>query len=228
DEGRDVVVLDDGSILVAGGAYRWDSSDYTYKESASGYTTGLTIDASYTTGGASISPDDSLSSAAVTLTASHGALTDPTYKWYKNGIEVVGATGSSYDLVAGDAGGLFSVVVTHDSGVLLSEEYASVTEEKFYEGDYGLVKLNANGTLDTTFSGDGILLYDGGANDAAYALDLQADGQIWVAGYSGTDTDSDGFNDYNRFRLLEIDPAGSSVTSHDYTPFSDGGPDFDI
>jgi hypothetical protein len=81
--------------------------------------------------------------------------------------------------------------------------------------------------LDTSFGGfdgssDGILLYDGSTNDAAYALDLQADGQIWVAGYSGTDTDSDGFNDYNRFRLLDVNPAGSSVTSHDYTPFFDG------
>lgn len=222
DDGRDVVILDDGSILVAGGAYRYESSSYGY-ESYDGTPSEVDISSSGTV------PN-------LTLTANTGALTGVTaYQWTKGGVPISGATSSTYVLdTAGadnDIGSIISVYVTHDSGVAFSENNVTVTEEKTYEGDYGLVKLNADGSLDTSFgssdgSSDGILLYDGSTNDAAYALDLQADGQIWVAGYSGTDTDSDGFNDYNRFRLLEVNPAGSSVTSHDYTRFYDGLIDF--
>jgi len=222
DNGRDVVILDDGSILVAGGAYRYESSTYGY-ESYDGTPSEVDISSSGTV------PN-------LTLTANTGALTGITaYQWTKGGIPISGATSSTYALdtvgADNDIGSIISVYVTHDSGVAFSENNVTVTEEKTYEGDYGVVKLNPDGSLDTSFGGfdgssDGILLYDGSTNDAAYALDLQADGQIWVAGYSGTDTDSDGFNDYNRFRLLEVNPSGSSVTSHDYTPFYDGGPAF--
>jgi uncharacterized delta-60 repeat protein len=62
-------------------------------------------------------------------------------------------------------------------------------------GDFGVVRYNANGTLDTTFDGDGLARLDlNGANDTAQALAVYPidndpttlqDGKIVVAGYSG-------------------------------------------
>lgn len=50
--------------------------------------------------------------------------------------------------------------------------------------DIVLVRLNADGTLDNTFAGDGIVLSDfAGASDVAESVILQADGKILVGGY---------------------------------------------
>ena len=50
--------------------------------------------------------------------------------------------------------------------------------------DFALVRYNANGTLDTTFSGDGKLTTDFGQSDSGYSVTVQADGKILVAGES--------------------------------------------
>jgi hypothetical protein len=49
-----------------------------------------------------------------------------------------------------------------------------------------LTRYNANGQLDATFSGDGILTTDFGSVDAGRALELQTDGKIVIAGATGT------------------------------------------
>ena len=46
------------------------------------------------------------------------------------------------------------------------------------------MRYNVNGSLDTTFSGDGVVTTDLGSNfDQAYSVTLQSDGKILVAGY---------------------------------------------
>ena len=52
--------------------------------------------------------------------------------------------------------------------------------------DFALARYLPNGTLDATFSGDGRVLTDfgSGSDDYAFALALQPDGKIVVAGYS--------------------------------------------
>lgn len=52
--------------------------------------------------------------------------------------------------------------------------------------DFAVYRLNTDGSLDTTFSGDGRLAIDFGAADAATVVALQSDGKIVVSGYSGT------------------------------------------
>jgi uncharacterized delta-60 repeat protein len=49
--------------------------------------------------------------------------------------------------------------------------------------DFALARYNADGSLDTSFSGDGKQLTDLGGYDAAIAVDLQADGKIVAAGF---------------------------------------------
>ena len=48
--------------------------------------------------------------------------------------------------------------------------------------DFALIRYNKNGSLDTTFSGDGRLLTNLGGVDYAYDVALQPDGKIVVAG----------------------------------------------
>ncbi len=54
--------------------------------------------------------------------------------------------------------------------------------------DFVLARFNANGTLDTSFDGDGKVTTDMVANEQEEALSvaIQADGKIVVAGYTGT------------------------------------------
>ena len=52
------------------------------------------------------------------------------------------------------------------------------------QGNFFLTRLNADGTLDTTFAGDGTLSIDFGGTDNATSVVIQSDGKIIVAGYS--------------------------------------------
>lgn len=54
--------------------------------------------------------------------------------------------------------------------------------------DFAIARFNENGTLDNTFSTDGKITIDFGANDKAYAVTVQPDGKILIAGegYTGS------------------------------------------
>lgn len=68
-----------------------------------------------------------------------------------------------------------------------------------------LARYNTNGTLDTSFSGDGKVVtdYDGG-NNGAYGLTLQPDGKIVVVGYMWNGMDYDfAFYRYNTNGTLD-------------------------
>ena len=51
--------------------------------------------------------------------------------------------------------------------------------------DFAVVRYNANGSLDASFGGDGIVATDFGGSDGATGIAIQADGGIVVAGVSG-------------------------------------------
>jgi len=57
--------------------------------------------------------------------------------------------------------------------------------------DFALVRYNIDGTLDTSFDGDGIAITDinGHGNEGAYAVALQPDGKILVAGHTNDAAD---------------------------------------
>ncbi|MFO0806318.1 MAG: FG-GAP-like repeat-containing protein [Gemmataceae bacterium] len=54
------------------------------------------------------------------------------------------------------------------------------------QSDFGLVRLNADGTFDTTFDADGKVTIDFGGNDSGNALAIGANGRIVVVGSGGT------------------------------------------
>ena len=58
--------------------------------------------------------------------------------------------------------------------------------------DFAIVRYNPDGTLDLTFNGDGIVTTNvGSTSDYAYAMAIQSDGKIVVAGrwHNGTNYD---------------------------------------
>jgi uncharacterized delta-60 repeat protein len=67
-------------------------------------------------------------------------------------------------------------------------------------GDFGLARLNPDGSLDQTFSGDGIATagFNGSSGDGGQALALQTDGRIVVAGGSA-----------GQFAVARLMPSGS-------------------
>jgi uncharacterized delta-60 repeat protein len=83
-------------------------------------------------------------------------------------------------------------------------------------GDFALARYNANGTLDTSFSGDGRVLTDLdpflGSNslDVATALVIQPDGKIVAAGAAGYDP---GYGVINDFALARYTSTGALDTA---------------
>jgi uncharacterized delta-60 repeat protein len=75
--------------------------------------------------------------------------------------------------------------------------------------DFALARYNSNGSLDTTFDGDGRVVTDvNGADDFGYALVLQADNKIVVAGSASSGA-------YANFALVRYNANGSLDTSFD-------------
>ena len=75
------------------------------------------------------------------------------------------------------------------------------------DGDYALVRYDADGTPDTTFGDDGIVTTDLGSDDTARAMVRQPDGKLVLAGSTAGD-----------FALVRYQPDGSVDAS-----FGDGG-----
>ena len=79
--------------------------------------------------------------------------------------------------------------------------------------DFALARYNANGSLDTSFSGDGKQTTPfGSGDDAAFSVAVQADGKIVVAGYS--DVGGGNFD----FALARYDVSGNLDTGNFGTP----------
>ena len=73
-------------------------------------------------------------------------------------------------------------------------------------GDFALTRYNPNGSLDTSFSGDGRQTTDFGDSDGASGVAVQDDGKTVVAGFSFNGTDSE-------FALARYNPNGSLDTT---------------
>ena len=74
----------------------------------------------------------------------------------------------------------------------------------------GVTRLNADGTLDTTFNGNGQLVFDfADTINHPNAVALQDDGKILIAGYTGASSAA------NDFAIARLNPDGSFDTTFD-------------
>ena len=83
-----------------------------------------------------------------------------------------------------------SVAVQSDGKIVLAGNVGAGTANS----DFALARYNANGSLDTSFSGDGMLTAaPGPGSDVAQGVAIAADGKILMAGYSNFAATNDDF-----------------------------------
>ena len=71
-------------------------------------------------------------------------------------------------------------VAIQGNGKIVAAGFAGI-----FPGDFALARYNADGSLDTTFSGDGKVTTDfAGGDDRAHAVPIQRDGKIVAAGFA--------------------------------------------
>ena len=86
---------------------------------------------------------------------------------------------------AGSEDRILSIAVQADGKIIAAGRAGNGTDQ-----DIALARYNADGSLDNSFSGDGLLVAPvGPGNDEAIGVAVQPDGRILIAGYSGNGTD---------------------------------------
>ncbi len=100
--------------------------------------------------------------------------------------------------------GLYAMALQSDGKILVAG-YA----HNGLNNDFAVVRLNTNGTLDTSFDSDGIRLIDiAGGDDTARGIAVQSDGKIVVAGVAAVAGNND-------FAVVRLNADGSLDTTFD-------------
>jgi len=136
-----------------------------------------------------------------------------------------GSLDTSFDgdgRVVTDYGGLIDVgkaVALQADGKIVVAGYTLSTT-----ADFAVARYNPDGSLDTSFDGDGRVVTDyGGLNDIGYAIALQADGKIVVAGSANGLTWDFAVARYNPDGSLDTSFDGDGKLVTDYGGLSDDG-----
>jgi uncharacterized delta-60 repeat protein len=102
-------------------------------------------------------------------------------------------------------GDLVNAIALQPDGKIVAAGYAIF--DTIY--NFAVTRYNPDGSLDTSFSGDGIAItYFGSPGGGAYDVAIQSDGKIVAAGYAYAGTDDD-------FALVRYNSDGSLDTSFD-------------
>jgi uncharacterized delta-60 repeat protein len=117
------------------------------------------------------------------------------------------------DLGANTADSATSVVTQSDGKILLAGSTNAQSAGSMFTFNYGVVRLNANGTLDNGFGSGGKVLLDLGANTADYATSVvtQSDGKILIVGY--TTAQPAGGAGPNNYGVVRLNADGTLDTS---------------
>lgn len=101
-------------------------------------------------------------------------------------------------------------VALQTDGKIVAAGYANTSNDNSSIVDFAIVRYNPNGTLDTTFDGDGVFISSFGQMDLAYAVAIQADGKILASGLSRTEDFSQ-----TSAAMLRLNTDGSLDTTFD-------------
>ncbi len=180
---QDVVIQADGKIVVVGYANMASSIDFAVVR----YNSDGTLDTDFGTEGVQTTDFASASDTAYSVAID------------ADGKIVVAGTASGYDfgVVRYNTDGTLDTSFSHDgmvtthlgSGAGSGYDVAIQSDGKIVVAgtaldDFGVVRYNTDGTLDTSFSGDGMVTTDLSGSDYAYAVAIQSDGKIVVVGYT--------------------------------------------
>lgn len=204
----------DGQILVAGNA--WNGANYDF--AVVRYTITGTLDTTFGTNGVVTTAIGSISEVNAMALQADGksilagranngvhynfalaryTITGTLDTTFGTGGVVTTTIGSSDDVA-------YALVLQADGKII-----AAGTTNNVADSDFALVRYNTNGTLDTTFDTDGIVTTTIGSNyENIFALVLQPDGQILVAGDANNGVDND-------FALARYNTNGTLDTTFD-------------
>jgi len=216
DTARSVAIQSDGKIVVAGTSYIWGNA---YDFALTRYNSDGSLDTTFDGDGKVTtnlgSSHDEANSLAIQsdgkiVVAGYsyaGSLADFALARYNsNGSLDTTFDGDgkvTTDFGAGDSA--YSVAIQSDGKIVVGGTSYSYNGS----GNFALTRYNSNGSLDTTFDGDGKVTTDlGSSHDEAYSLAIQSDGKIVVAGssYNGSNWD---------FALARYNSDGSIDTTFD-------------
>ena len=189
DQGQSVTLQTDGKILVAGSStnnfalvrYNSDGSldlsfgdEGKFATNSYGNSVAVQADGKILVAGSSYNSTNNYDFALVRYNT-NGSL-DTTFS---------GDGKLTTDIATGTDQGQ-SVTLQTDGKILVAGRSINSTTNN---NDFALVRYNTNGSLDTTFSGDGKLTTDivTGSIDWGASVTLQSDGKILIAGTSGND-----------------------------------------
>jgi uncharacterized delta-60 repeat protein len=208
DQGQVVALQADGKILAAGSSQTRSNFDFSViRLNADG-----SLDSSFDGDGKAIIPvgagDDSawamtLQADGKILVAGRSNNNNGTYEDFSViRLNADGSLDSSFD---GDGKAIIPVGVGSDYGRAITlQADGKILIAGDSDGHLSLIRLNPNGTLDTSFDGDGKAIIPG--SDSGLAVTLQAEGKILVAGSSWNGSNSD-------FSLTRLHADGSLDTT---------------
>ena len=189
-----VVLQADGKIVVAGRSYNGTGDDFGVAR----YNANGSLDTTFGTGGkvttpVGLSDDDGL--AVALQPDGRIVVAGYTYNGTNKDIALVRYTANgSLDTTFDGDGKVTTAFGAEDeraAAVALQPDGRIVVAGYTYNGtnkDIALVRYTANGSLDTTFDGDGKVTTAFGSDNAeAHALAIQTDGRIVVAGSAGSE-----------------------------------------
>jgi len=217
DRASALVIQPDGKILIAGSVF---VSNFNFQEIVIRYNANGSLDTSFGSGGIvrtqigggqgggnqaraiALQPDNKIVTAGMSRSVGSGTLGDPYLVRYNPD----GTRDTSFDgdgiktlVVSNDDDGFRAVAIQPD-GKIVAGGVAGGTDAGFY-----LVRLNSNGSLDTSFDGDGRAAL--AMSGEIYSLVISSSGKISAAGLSA-----------ENFAIARFTPDGALDTT-----FSDDG-----
>ena len=94
-----------------------------------------------------------------------------------------GSNGKIITYIGGYGGSGYSITEQADGKILVAgTSYNGSNSFNDQPEDFALARYNTDGSLDTSFSGDGMVTTDFGSSDRGYSVTVQTDGKILVAG----------------------------------------------
>ncbi len=186
DRGTHVAITPDGRIVVVGSTDAVGGGDFAVGRFTSDGTPDATFGsggkvtlgtaAADTGGGVVVLPDERI------VVSGQGYATQDfvTKRLNADGSPDTSFTGAGTSIVDFGGNDAVNAMVQQPDGKLVLVGSTSVG------GDFAIARLNADGTPDTTFSGDGRQTVDfGGGGDVAFSVAIAPDGKILVAGKGG-------------------------------------------
>ena len=230
DVAHSVAMQADGRIVVAGSSVSGSALDFAVVR----YNTNGTLDTSFDGDGKLITSIDSSDDGATSvkiqtdgrIVAAGYSFTgglDPDFavvRYNSNGTLDTSFDGDGMAVTSVGAGADFALsVALQADGRIVAAGCTGCTDKAAPEDDFAVVRYNTNGTLDTSFDGDGKAITPvGSLNDGANSVAVQTDGRIVAAGFSYNGTNEN-------FAIVRYNANGTLDTSFDgdgkaVTPFT--------